>query len=334
MRVTGFGDYLIHFSPMGDERFSQADLMKMRFTGAEANVCAALSYWGENTAFVTKLPEHLLSQRSLAFLKSLSVDTKQVSFGNGRMGIYFLEKGNDIRSSKVIYDRDNTAFITSVYDDFAFDDILQETDILYVTGITPALSESLFETTQKLLRKASEKGISVFYDINFRPTIGSAETWGKILMALSPYITHLIGNEEHLKTILRLESSFGEAEPEKRLSDISEKTRHITHIPHIAVTVRRTLTASHTQVYAAYFKNGVFAQSPMYNLHVVDRVGSGDAFSAGLIYGELHGLSAKESICFAMASGALKHTVEDDINFVTVDEIKDVMVQRGYDVKR
>lgn len=334
MKVTGFGDYLIHFSPMHDERFMQTDCMHMTFTGAEANVCAALAFWGEETQFVTKLPKHLLAKRGVAFLTGCGVDMRNVAYGDGRMGVYYLEKGQSLRSSVVIYDRAPSAFTESTFNDYDWATILDQTDVFYLCGITPCLSDNLFAICKHILPQARKRNIPVFYDVNYRPALGSPEQAGAILRELSPYITHLIGNEEHLKMLLGVSSDFPEEKPLKRLEDLAVQVRAITGIEQIAVTVRRTIDASNTVIYAAYFDGQNAALSPEYRIQVVDRVGSGDAFSAGLLYGFLHGFSTEEAVRFAAASNAIKHTIHDDINFASVEEIEAILHRQGFDVRR
>lgn len=334
MKITGFGDYLIHFSPINEERFMQTDFMHMTFTGAEANVCAALAYWSEDVRFVTRLPRHLLSKRGVAFLTGCGVDMRHVSYGEGRMGVYYLEKGQSLRSSVVIYDRSPSAFTESAYEDYDWDRILEDTDVLYLCGITPALSDSLLKTCQRVLQEAILRHIPVFYDVNYRPALGQPADAANILRALSPYITHLIGNEEHLKMLLGVSSSYGEEEAQARLRDLTDQVRILTQIDHIAITVRRTIDASNTVIYASYFDGQAFSLSPEYRIQVVDRVGSGDAFSAGLVYGVVHGYSAEETVHFAAAANAMKHTIHDDINFASVEEIEALVQRKGFDVKR
>jgi len=334
MKITGFGDYLIHFSPIHDERFMQTDYMHMTFTGAEANVCAALAFWGENTRFVTKLPKHLLSKRSVAFLTGCGVDTSYIAYGEGRMGVYYLEKGQSLRSSVVIYDRVPSAFTESRFEDYDWNRILADTSAFYLCGITPALSDNLFQICRKVLPEARKQNIPVFFDLNYRPALGSTECVGEIFRALAPYITHLIGNEEHLKMILGISSCYGETEATQRLADLTDQAHALTGIPQIAVTVRRTIDASNTIIYASYSDEKEFAISPEYLIQVVDRVGSGDAFSAGLVYGVMHGLSVADTVRFAAASNAMKHTIHDDINFASVEEINALLHRQGYDVRR
>lgn len=334
MKVVGFGDFMIHFSPIMDERFMQSRLVQMSFTGAEANVCAALGLWGEKTVFVTRLPEHLLAQSGISFLKSLSVGTEHIVTGEGRMGTYYLEKGSGVRPSVVIYDRVPSAFTTSSFADYQWDEIFQGADWLYITGITPALSENLLECTERAMEEAHKRGIQICYDVNFRPKLLTAAKAKENFDCLKGYITYLIGNEEHLKMLLQVSSQYGENQREERLRDIAGQVAEITGIPNVAVTVRRTPSASEAVFSAAYLQKGEFALSPEYRLQVVDRVGSGDAFSAGLVYGVIHEMSVADTVCFAAAASAMKHEIVSDINYSTVSEIEALKKQQGYDVRR
>lgn len=334
MKVVGFGDLLIHFSPMMNERFAQSRLVQMSFTGAEANVCASLGLWGEKAEQVTRLPDNVLAQSGVSFLKSLSVGTEHIVLAEGRMGTYYLEKGHGRRSSVVVYDRAGSAFCQSKFEDYDWDEIFRDGTCLYVTGITPALSESLFDATLKAMKLAREKGMKVFYDVNYRSKLLTMERAAEMFYAFAPYITHLIGNEEHLKGILGMQTALSEEKMVERLSEVTHAVLEKTQIPNIAVTARRTLSADHTVFCASYFDGKDFAASPKYEIYPLDRVGSGDAFSAGLVYSFLKGYRADESVAFAAAACAMKHEIADDINFASVNEIRALMDQRSLDVAR
>ena len=334
MKIVGFGDYMLHFSPIMDERFRQARLMQMSFTGAEANVCAALGLWGEKTELVTRLPDHELARSGISFLKSLSVGTEHIVFGPGRMGTYYLEKGSGVRPSVVIYDRVPSAFTESSYADYDWDAILRDADFLYVSGITPALSVSLMDCTERVFRQAKARGIRILFDVNYRPKLQSPEEASGVFKRLCPYLDYLIGNEEYCKLLLRIRSQYGEDRPEQRLRDMTEQVRAITGISNVAVTVRRTPSASNAVFYAAYTDGADFVVSPQYHLQVVDRVGSGDAFSAGFLYGLIHGKTVADTVSFAAAACAMKHEIVSDINFSSVKEIEALKENMGFDVRR
>lgn len=332
MNIVCFGDYLIHFSPHDNDRFLQTDLMSLSFTGAEANVCCALSFWGEKTQFVTKIPDNALSLKGKMFLNSFGIETDNIKYGEGRMGLYFLEKGYALRPSSVIYDRTNTVFTNSHFEDYDWDNILKSARAFYLSGITPSLSESLFKCCKMVLKKAREYNIPVFYDVNLRPAICSLEKSREIFYSLSPYITYLISNEEHLKQLLCYEK--GENKREERLLSLSKFASRKLQIDNIAITVRRTLTAHQTVIYSSFFNGEDIAFSPKYEIDVVDRVGSGDAFSAGIVYSVLNDFGLQKTVNFAIASCALKHTINSDINFSTLNEIENTVKNSRLDVRR
>ena len=334
MRIVGFGDLLIHFGPVMDQRFMQAELMQMSFTGAEANVCAALALWGEDVSFVTAIPEHQLAKKSEAFLRGFGIDTRSIAHGEGRMGVYYLERGVGVRASSVIYDRDDSVFTRSRFEDYDWDSIFDGVDAFYLTGITPTLSDRLFVLCEKVLGIAREKGLRVFYDVNLRTKLCGIEKAREIFAKMSPYITDLIGNEEHLKQLLTIGSEYGEEERKERLSDIIAKTRAATGIERIAVTVRRTPSASESVFFAAYSDGCSFALSDIYRIKVLDRVGSGDAFSAGLVYAIANEYSVADTVDFATASCVMKHEITNDINFASVEEIKSIIGRTSSDVRR
>jgi 2-dehydro-3-deoxygluconokinase len=234
----------------------------------------------------------------------------------------------------VIYDRDYSAFTLSKPSDYRFDEILADCDILYVSGITPALSDSLLEATEAAFAEAKARGMKIVYDVNYRPKLASVEKTREIFSRLSGYITHLICNEEHLKMLLDIDSEYGEDEREARLGDISSKAQAMTGIKNNVVTVRRTPSSSRAIFCAAYRAGSRFAMSSVYDLDVVDRVGSGDAFSAGFVYSLLHDFDEKSAVSFAAASCALKHEIINDVNFASVDEIEAVMDKGSFDVRR
>ena len=331
MKVVGFGDYLMHFSPIEKMRFRQADMMQLTYTGAEANVCMALGFWGEDVEFVTSVPGHALSEKGIAFLKSNSVATDHIVYGNGRMGVYFLESGYSLRPSQVIYDREKSVFTSSCFEDYDWDSILSDAGCFYLSGITPSLSDTLLACCVEVLKECKKRNIPVFFDVNLRPTLCSIEKSKEIFALLSPYITHLISNEEHLKQLLGYNDT---EESSDRLLLLTKKAEEITGIGHIAITVRRTPSASKAIFYASYYNGADFHVAQTREIDVVDRVGSGDAFSAGILYSELKGFEACRAVEFAVASSALKHTINSDINFTTVPEILDLIDRAGGDVKR
>ena len=333
-KVVGFGDYLMHLSPEGYLRFAQANSFDLSFTGAEANVLAALSLWGVNTEFVTSVPDNALAQKGISFMRGLGTKTDNIRIGEGRMGLYFLEKGASLRSSGVIYDRENTCFCNSKYEDYNWESIFEDCEYIYITGITPRLSANLYETAKKALCKAKSLGIKAVLDLNFRSKLGTNEDFKKIILDFSEFLDCLIINEEHAKMLFGITNEFFEEEAFERVGDYARQVQKITGISRIAMPVRRTISASDARIYAGFLDGDVFALGKTFDIHVVDRVGSGDAFSAGIIYSMISGYDPKRTVDFASASSAVKHTVESDINYADISEIESLLGQSFGDVKR
>lgn len=333
-KVVGFGDYLMHLSPEGYLRFAQANSLELSFTGAEANVLAALSLWGINTEFVTSVPKNPLAQKGVSFLKGLGIKTDNIYMCDGRMGLYFLEKGASLRSSGVIYDRENTCFCNSKYDDYNWESIFDGCEYFYLTGITPRLSENLYDASKKALAEAKKRGIKAVLDLNFRSKLGTVEDFKKVILDFAKYLDCLIINEEHAKMMFGITNEFFEEEAFERVENFTRQVQRITGIKTIAMPVRRTISASDARIYAGVLNDDVFALGNTFDIHVVDRVGSGDAFSAGLLYSLINGFEADKAVNFASASSALKHTVESDINYSSVEEIEAVLSKGFGDVKR
>ena len=331
MKVVGFGDFLMHFSPTDRMRFRQADMMQLSFTGAEANVCMALGLWGVDAELVTRIPTHDLALKGEAFLRSNCVRVSNIAHGEGRMGVYFLESGYSLRPSQVIYDRDGTLFSTSTYGDYDWDSILRDADIFYLSGITPSLSDSLLECCRRVLSECRAREITTVFDVNLRPSLCDIERSREIFYALAPFIDCLICNEEHLKQLLSIEM---DREDTERLSELISTARERTGIANMAITVRRTPSASRAVIYAAYSDGTDLAVSTVKEIDVVDRVGGGDAFSAGLVYALINHFDARRAVEFAIASGALKHTIHNDVNFSTVREIMSLVERSSCDVSR
>lgn len=333
-KVVGFGDYLIHLSPEGYMRFAQASSYDMTFTGAEANVLAALSLWGTDTEFVTAVPDNPIAKKAVAFMRGFGTKTDNIHTGEKRMGLYFLEKGASLRSSGVIYDRENTSFTSSCFEDYNWESIFSDCGCFYITGITAMLSESLRDACTKALALAKKKGIKTVLDLNFRSKLGSTEDFRNVIMEFAKHLDCLIINEEHSKMLFGITNEFFEEEAFDRVENYTKQVQKITGIKTIAMPVRRTISASDARVYAGLLDGEAFALGNTFDIHVVDRVGSGDAFSAGIVYSIMNDYDAERTVNFASASSALKHTVESDINYSDISEIEALLKPSFGDVKR
>ena len=325
-KVITFGEIMLRLAPEGYSRFVQAQSFGATYGGGEANVAVSLANFGIDTAFVTKLPKHEIGQSAVNSLRQFGVDTSKIVRGGDRVGIYFLEKGASQRPSKVIYDRANSAIALAAAADFDWKQIFAGASWFHFTGITPALSDKAAEITLDAVKAAKELGLSVSCDLNYRKNLWSREKAGEVMGKLMPFVDLCIANEEDAADVFNIHakntditsgsiSHDGYKEVAKALIDRF-------HFKKVAITLRESISANDNNWAAMYCDGGEFYFSRKYAVHIVDRVGGGDSFGAGLIYANLKGLGPQESVEFAVAASCLKHSIEGDFNQVSVDEVK------------
>ena len=332
IKAAALGEIMLRLSPPGAGRFLQADSYDVNFGGAEANVMLALASWGIPSAFVTRLPAHDVGQSAMNFLRRYGVDTSFISRGGDRVGIYYLENAASLRASRVIYDRAGSAFALSSPADYDWDAVFDAMDAsaayFHFSGITPALSERTAEMTLCAVREAKKRGIRVSCDVNYRAKLWSEEKAGETMSALLPYCDLVIANEEQVKNLFGV--SAGESENDAIDLSLTEKTARLFmakySIKNAALTVRRTVNASENlfTAVAVSEKDSSYesARAPVYDIPITDRVGSGDAFAAGLIYSLINGRSMSDAVSFAAAACALKHSVPGDAAVISADEVE------------
>jgi len=324
-RVVTFGEIMLRLAPEGYYRFVQSQSFGATYGGGEANVAVSLANFGMDAAFVTKLPKHEIGQAAVNSIRQFGVDTSKIVRGGNRVGIYFLEKGASQRPSKVIYDRADSAIATAAAGDFDWDAILDGVRWFHFTGITPALSDSAATITLDALKTAKKKGVNVSCDLNYRKNLWSKEKAGEVMGKLMPFVDLCIANEEDSADVFGIHakntditsgsiSHDGYKEVAKALIDRFGFKK-------VAITLRESISANDNNWAAMYCQDGDFYFSRKYAMHIVDRVGGGDSFGAGLIYANLKGLGPQESVEFAVAASCLKHSIEGDFNQVSVDEV-------------
>jgi len=326
MKVVTFGEIMLRLAPQGYTRFVQADSFEATYGGGEANVAVSLVNFGMDAAFVTKLPKHEIGQSAINSLRRFGVDTSRIARGGERVGIYFLEKGASQRPSKVIYDRAGSSVATASPEDFDWNAILEGANWFHFTGITPALSDSAAAICLAAIKTAKLKNITVSCDLNYRKNLWSREKAGQVMAELMAYVDVCIANEEDAADVFGIhamdtDTTTGKINREgykgvtKRLADrFGFKT--------IAITLRESLSANDNNWAAMLYTNGEYYFSKKYPIHIVDRVGGGDSFGAGLIYASLRGDEPQQAIEFAVAASCLKHTIEGDFNMVSVQEVR------------
>ncbi len=317
-KIVGFGDYILRLNPEGYLKFIQADRFEVFYTGAEANVCTSLAYMGAPTQFVTKLPENAIAECAVATLKKFSVGTEHIAYGGERIGIFYLEKGASQRPSKIVYDRKYSAFCGSQPEDYNWDEIFQDAGHFHFTGITPALGENIAEICLAACQKAKELGLTVSCDLNYRKNLWTRQQAKETMEQLLQYVDVLIANEEDSADVLDIHASNSDVITGKLDRDgyieVAQKISKKYNIETVAITLRKSISASDNDWSALLYRNGTAYFSKEYRIHIVDRVGGGDSFGAGLIYALHSGYDNQQIIEYAAAASCLKQTIELDVN--------------------
>ena len=324
MRVITFGEIMLRLAPEGYYRFVQADKYGATYGGGEANVAVSLAGFGADAAYVTKLPAHEIGQAGVNALRAAGVNTSLIVRGGARVGIYFLEKGASQRPSKVIYDRAHSAIAEATSADFDWNKIFAGADWFHFTGITPALSSSVADITLEACKAAKAHGVKVSCDLNYRKALWTREKAREIMTGLMPYVDVLIANEEDAGDVFGITSggdvTAGEVSAEGYVKVAKELIDRFG-FGHVAITLRGSISANDNRWSSVLTnKEGKVFKAKQYLIHIVDRVGGGDSFGAGLIYG-LANYDEQQAIEFATAASCLKQTIEGDFNYVTVDEV-------------
>ena len=325
-RVITFGEIMMRLNPEGYLRFVQADKFEATYAGGEANVAVSLANYGQGAAFVTKVPSHEIGQAAVNELRRYGVDTSLIVRGGDRLGIYFAEKGASQRPSKVIYDRAGSAISQASTADFDWEKIFAGADWFHFTGITPALGGELPEICLNACQAAKKLGVKISCDLNYRKKLWTREEAGRVMARLMPYVNVCIANEEDAKDVFGIAAedtdlNTGKLSREGYISVARQLTERFG-FKKVAITLRGSISASDNDWAGMLYSNGEAFFSPTYRIHIVDRVGGGDSFGGGLIYSLLSGYDDQKTINFAVAASCLKHTVEHDMNLMSVSEVE------------
>lgn len=324
-KMVGFGDYMLRLNPAGYLRFIQADNFQINYTGAEANVCVSLAMMGMETDFVTRLPRNDIAAAGVAELRKFGVSTRHIAYGGERMGVFYVEKGAAQRPSKVVYDRKYSSISTCSYEDFDWESIFAGATNFHMTGITPALSETIPDVCIQVCKKAKEMGLTISCDLNYRKNLWTEAQAKACMQQLMPYIDVLIANEEDAEKVLGIKARDTDVASGKLnrngYVDVAKRICQTYGTKVVAVTLRRSISASDNEWSAMLYADGQAYFSKQYMIHLVDRVGGGDSFTAGLLYGIMNDYKPQETIEYAAAASCLKQTMELDFNLSTEDEV-------------
>ena len=325
-KVVTMGEIMLRLSAPGFKRFSQSDSFDVVYGGGEANVAVSLANYGLDAHFVSKLPKHEIGQCAVDSLRKFGVKTDYIARGGDRVGIYFLENGASMRASKVVYDRANSAIAEADESDFNFDEIFKDADWFHFTGITPALGEKAAQLTEEALKAAKRHGVTVSVDLNYRKKLWTPEQAKAVMTNLMQYVDVCIGNEEDAEKVLGFKPGHtdvtkGELELEG-YKDIFKQMKEQFGFKYVVTTLRESHSASDNSWSALIYDGNEFYHSKRYDIRIVDRVGGGDSFAGGLIYGLISGRDFKQALEFAVGASALKHTIPGDFNLVSVEEVE------------
>ncbi len=331
-----FGEIMLRLAPPGFERFLQSPQFSATFGGGEANVAVALAGFGLPATFVTVLPEkNALAEAVVGELRRFGVNTSKIVRGKGRLGIYFIEAGANQRPSKVIYDRENSAIALAKPGDIRWNDVLEGAAWFHVTGITPAISGTAAALALEAVSAARQRKITVSCDLNFRKNLWK---WGKsaadVMSELMRHVDVAIANEEDVQMALGIKADVDVTSGKLEHGQFEKLTGRVlseyTNLKLIAITLRESHSASHNRWSACINDRDKFMVSRAYDItHIVDRVGTGDSFAAGLIYGLQKLPTHAEALEFSVAASCLKHSISGDFHRCSVDEVEALLKSGG-----
>jgi len=334
-KVVTFGEIMLRLSPPGFLRFSQTDSFDVVYGGGESNVAISLANYGVPVEFVTRLPKTDIGECALMEMRKRGVGTSHITYGGDRLGIYFLETGAVSRGSKVVYDRANSAMAEIESGMIDWDQVFDGASWFHWTGITPAISKSAADVCLEAVKIASERGITISTDLNYRSKLwqygGNREA---IMTELTSYCDIILGNEEDAEMQfgikpegLDINTQGNEVKAEAFLSVCKQMMKKFPRAKKVIITLRGSISASHNSWAGVLYDGEKMYESIQYQItDIVDRVGGGDSFVGGLIYGLLNYPNEdQKALDFAVAASCLKHTIKGDANLVTVEEIEKLM---------
>ena len=333
-KIVTFGEIMLRLSPVGKRRFIQAEQFDVIYGGGESNVAASLANYGLATEFVTRLPDNDLGHCALANLRKHGVGTQHIALGGDRLGIYFLEHGAVSRGSKVVYDRAHSAFAEIEPGMIDWEKAFEGAEWFHWTGITPAISQGAADACLEAIKIANEKGITVSTDLNYRKNLWKyGKKAGEVMEALVEGCDVILGNEEDAEKVFDIhpegvDVTQGDTMDPAAYESVGQQLmQRFPRAKKVIITLRGSISASHNSWSGVLWDGKQLFMAPTYQItHIVDRVGGGDSFMGGLVYGLLtYPNDDQQALNFAVAASCLKHTIFGDFNLVTVGEVEKLM---------
>ena len=332
-KVVTFGEIMLRLAPEGYYRFVQATSYGATYGGGEANVAVSLANYGLDASFVTKLPTHEIGQAGVNALRQYGVDVSRIVRGGDQIGIYFLEKKTSQRPTNVIYNRNGSAFALATKEDFDWDSIFDGATWFHFSGITPAISDNMAEITIEACKEAKKRGITVSCDLNYRSKLWSSEKANKVMSEVCRYVDICIANEDDAVGIFGMDAS--KSDKEKNAYIAEELTKMFPNFKMVASVWRTETSITTFKLQSMIYTEGKAYYSQEFFMNILDYIGAGDAYCAGIIYSLISDFDPQKAVEFSNAASCLKHTVSGDFNLVSVDEVmKLAFAKAGNEVSR
>ncbi|MHA6253137.1 PfkB family carbohydrate kinase [Oceanobacillus sp. CAU 1775] len=331
-KILTIGELMIRLTPPGKERLHRATVFKSYYGGAEANVAVSLAGFGHESAFLSALPNNELGKAAIRHLRANDVNTDWIYRSGERLGLYYYEEGYSVRPAKVIYDRKHSSIHELPLFEVNWKEVFKDVDILHITGITPALGKELKEFIIEAAKQGSECGVKVSFDFNYRSKLWTIPEARETFLAILPYVSICFAGYKDFNLLLN------EAGPEsfhpKTLQQYYEKYSKKYAIDYLVCTDRRIIGGQKQELSGWLYRNGELYETPYFKMDVLERIGGGDAFAAGVLHGILTEMDSEDIIHFGVAASVLKHTIYGDDNQVTVEEVKQFMLSNEQDISR
>ena len=339
MKVLTFGEIMLRLKTPEYLRIVQADGFEASYGGAESNVAVSLASFGDEAAFVTKLPENPVGEAALNELRRYGVDTSLILKGGPRLGIYYFEKGTNIRPTNVVYDRAGSSISVADSSEFDWEKLLSGIGIFYFSGVTPAISDSIARAVEEALIYCQAHHIQVVCDLNYRSKMWSCEKAQSVMKKLMRYVDLCIANDEDFESTLGIHAYDGDVahgidQIDSYRRGMQEIQRQYPGCKAVASVLRNVTTVEDGEWMGIYLKDGKFYDSPIHTVHSLEAVGAGDAFAGGLLHSLIHGFDPQKLIDFSITASVMKLMIQHDFNLVNEKEILRIMKTGDSNIQR
>lgn len=339
MKIVTFGEIMLRLKTPEHLRIIQSQNFEASYGGAEANVAVSLAMLEDNVSFLTKVPDNPVGMAALKEIRGYGVNTDLVLKGGKRLGIYYFEKGSNIRQTNVVYDREYSAISLAKPEEFCWENILQDVDIFYFSGVTPAISDNIEIALTEALKYCKEHNIQVVCDLNYRGKMWSTEKAQSVMKQLMNYVDLCIANDEDFESSLGIHAfdgdlSHGINQIDDYKRGMLEITKQYPNCKAVASVLRNIHTVEDGQWMGIYLCDGKFYESPIHTVHSLEAVGAGDAFAAGLLHALVKRFSPQKLIDFSIAASIMKLMVQHDFNVVSEEEIFKIMKSKDINLSR